>query len=252
MPASLSAIAIRLGFLAAGSAAALFAALALVTWPQPTPIERAAARIVMGDRYKPEDLERLVNPDELAEMPFVRATSLRAAAIIVLRQAEEAISEGRRTDIDRHVDALQRLLRRTLASGPTDSFLWLAAYWRETFSGGDEPVRLPMLAMSYRTGPREGWVAVRRSPWALGLYARLGPDLQESAVAEFVGLVQSRFSETVSILSGPGWSVRDVLVPRLAAVDEPQRKIFARALYQQGLDVDIPGINRPADRPWSR
>jgi hypothetical protein len=242
----------RLGLLVAGSAALVFATLVLVVSPQPVALERAAVRIVMGDRYKAEELDRFVGADELAFQPLVRAASLRSAAVVALRQAEESIANGQRTDIDRHMDALERGLRHALTIGPADTFLWLALFWRETFAGGFEPTRLSMLEMSYRTGPREGWVAVRRNAWTLGLYSRLGSDLQEAAAAEFIGLVASRFMETVSILTGPGWSVHDVLIPRLAMVDELQRKAFARALYQQGYDVQIPGIVRPDDRPWSR
>ena len=252
MAALVSAFVMRLGLLAAGSAALVFAALVFVVWPQSVTLERAAGRIVMGDRYRPEELDRLPGADELAVQPLVRASSLRSAAIVALRQTEETIANGLRTDIDRQIEMLRRSLQHALAVGPADPFLWLTLFWQESFIGGSESTRLSMLEMSYRTGPREGWVAVRRSPWTLGLYSRLRPDLQEIATTEFVGLVASRFNEAASILTGPGWSIRDILVPRLAKVDELQRKALARVLYQGGYDVQVPGVDRPDDRPWSR
>lgn len=244
---------IRVALMIVGAGSIAWAATILGSARQAPALERVAARIVQGDRYKAEDLDRVAPVmAEIAATPEPRFSSLRAAVIYELRQAETAVADGRRTDIDRHMDALRKVLPRALATGPSDSFLWLALFWRETFTGGSDPTRLPLLEMSYRTGPREGWVAVRRSPWTLALYSRLVPDLQEVAVAEFVGLVQSGFKEAASILTGPGWSLREVLIPRLATVDEPSRKVFAKSLYRGGYDVQVPGIDRPSERPWSR
>jgi hypothetical protein len=105
--------------------------------------------------------------------------------------------------------------------------------------------------MSYSLGPNEGWIAVRRNRLALALFAVLTPDLQNKAVLEFAHLVDSGFvPEAADILTGPGWPVRERLLSRLAHVDELYREQFAKAVYQLGYDVSVPGVKPFGFRPW--
>lgn len=244
---------LRIALILLGLSSLAWAGVVLLAWPQPAAVEQSAARIVRGDRYKPEDLDRLAPLlAGIEAAPWSRAASVRAAAIVELRRAESALTDGRREDIDRHLGTLERLIPRALDAAPSDAFLWLALFWRDNLALGVDPARLAVLDMSYRTGPNEGWVGVRRSPVSLALFRLMPPALRERAITEFAGLVQSRFAEMPDILGGPGWAARDALLPRLARVDEPQRRTFARALYRAGIDVNVPGIDRPDDRPWSR
>ncbi|MDQ2082041.1 hypothetical protein RA307_17775 [Xanthobacteraceae bacterium Astr-EGSB] len=242
---------VRLGVFVAGVGALLYAVLVLAVVPQPLALERASARIAMGDRYRAEELDRLSGlAADLAAAPLMRATSLRAAALVALRQAETATDDGRRADIDTHMDALARRVPAALAAAPADPFLWLALFWRDNVAEGFQETRLPLLAMSYATGPYEGWVGVKRSVVTLALWGRLTPALQAAAAEEFVGLVQSRFREMPEILTGPGWEARHVLLPRMADLDQRLRREFARTLNRAGVDVKVPGIERPSIRPW--
>jgi hypothetical protein len=220
----------------------------------PSVIERMATRIVRGDAYKAADLDRisLASLGSLEARYWPRARALRAATIIVLRRTEEAVYDARPTDIDAGMEALQRVLLRALSATPADSFLWLALFWRNNWADGFAPSNVGRLMMSYETGPNEGWIAQRRSPVALALYSQLNPKLRDAAATEFAGLVQSYFKQTVAILLGPGWAARDDLLPRLAAVGELQRNVFARELYHAGADVVVPGVTLPVGRPWSR
>ena len=245
---------LRFGLVAAGAGALLHAALVLVVLPKPTSLDHAAARIVMGDRYRPEELDRYAPVIAALELtPAVRATSLRSAVIVVLRQAETAIEDGRRADIDAHMDALGRLLPRALSGLPGDAFLWLALFWRDNLALGFDQARLPLLDMSYETGPNEGWLGVKRIVRSLALWEQLTPALKTAVAREFVGLVKARFFRAMpDIFTGPGWAARDALLPGLAQIDEPTRRAFARALNQRGVNVDVPGIEQPDARPWSR
>jgi hypothetical protein len=244
-----AAILARLGALCAGAGALVFAVLVLYVLAPPAGLERAAARIIAGDRYKAEDIDRLAAAIDPAA-PLVRAASLRAAAILALRRAEDAIAEGRRIDIDDSLAALARLAPAALCAAPADAFLWLASFWRHNVAEGFAEASLPRLAMSYATGPNEGWIGVKRSAATLAVWERLPPELRERAVGEFAGLVQSRFREMAEILIGPGWMARDVLLRRLAPITDSIRKAFARALYKFGADVDVPGVDKSRERPW--
>jgi hypothetical protein len=243
---------VRVALVTVGAATVAWATVMRMTGSGPA-LDRIAARIIGGEQYEAEELDQLGPAlDAVSAARWSRAASLRAAAIIELRQAETAIAAGRRDVIDDRMNALGRALHRALTVAPSDPFLWLVLFWQQTTVDGFDAKRLPLLAASYRLGPNEGWIGVRRSALALALFSRLPPDLAERVVAEFVGLVNSGFPEMAQILVGPGWGARDILLPRLAAADKVRRKAFSRAVYRHGYDVTVPGIDRPDDRPWSR
>jgi hypothetical protein len=99
--------------------------------------------------------------------------------------------------------------------------------------------------MSYQQGPKEGWVMQKRSRLALAIYRSLPPDLAERAVSEFAKLLQPQFTVTAAdIFVGPGWHVRDILLPRLASAPQSERQLFANLLYARNIDVTVPGIVR--------
>jgi hypothetical protein len=244
---------LRVGVVAAGTGAVLYATLFLALPPQAAALEHAAARIIMGDRYKAEELDLFSDRAAgIAVAPFARAASLRAAAIVMLRLTETAIEDGRRADIDARTDALAHIVNVSLSAAPFDAYLWLASFWRSNLVDGFREDRLRILAMSYTTGGKEGWVGIRRSRISLALWQHLTPTLQEAAAQEFVGLAKAGFREVVAIMLGPGWGVRDKLVPMLAEINEARRKAIARELYFAGASLEIPGIEPPDDRFWRR
>jgi hypothetical protein len=105
--------------------------------------------------------------------------------------------------------------------------------------------------MSYRLGPNEGWVALKRNGNAFSIYDLLPLDLREATLTEFVGLVKAGFErETVDILEGPAWNVRELLLARLTDVSERHRQRFANVLYRDRIDLSVPGITAPEPRPW--
>jgi hypothetical protein len=78
---------------------------------------------------------------------------------------------------------------------------------------------------------------------ALSVFEALPPDLAELAIREFADVVRSGlYNEAGVLLTGPGWRLRDVLLPRLEDLAEPNRRAFARLLYDRGFDVAVPGI----------
>ena len=93
------------------------------------------------------------------------ATTLRALAIVRLRLAEEAISDGDGTLIDQTLSTSETALRHSLSCSPTEPFLWFALFWTLL-----QQTNLKLLRMSYRLGPNEGWLSIRRSSLALAIY----------------------------------------------------------------------------------
>jgi hypothetical protein len=213
-------------------------------------IERVATHVVNGDPFKSEVLATLLPQVEAAERAErCRPVALHAAAIIRTRIAEQGLLDG--VDIDASLHSLSDSIHRSLACSPADPFLWFVLYWVETNRNGFQADYLRYLRLSYRLGPNESWIALKRNRYALAVFQRLPPDLAQMAITEFAKLLDTGFyAETVAIFTGPGWRERALLLPSLKDVAERHRQAFATALYKLGYDVDVPGIVRPDPRPW--
>ena len=209
-------------------------------------IERTANRIISGERYKTETL--------LGQMPIVEAAekmqrcyprAYQSAAIIRARIVEQGSAGEAGKSIN--TKELDESIRGSLSCSPSDPFLWLALYWVGVTYNGFDPGDLKYLRMSYQLGPNEGWIAVKRNFLAFANFERLPTDLADEVVNEFLRLLRSYqfFDEAADILVGPGWRVRDQVLPRLIELPERVRKIFAQVLQSKGHDVTIPGITFP-------
>ena len=211
-----------------------------------------ATHILAGEIYKPDTMDALTAAINQEQRAAGRGSYLNRVAVIRLRNAENAIKASGRDAIDETMASLRKAVDQSLANSPDDAFLWMVRFWTEDKTRGVTPAQLNLLRMSYRTGPREGWIAAKRSGLALAVFAQLPPDLAEQVVAEFAGLVSSSFyGEAADIIAGPGWPVRKRLLARLVDVKERDRRQFARVLYGRDVeDVVVPGIEPPPPRPF--
>ena len=151
---------------------------------QESTIKKIADRILVGDVYKYEILLKqasLVEPTQTPEL--CRPLTVRSAAVIRLRLAE--ISDNAalgpapvRTNLA--VDAI----RQSLACSPADPFFWLALYALEPSAP------LNYLTASYRLGPNEGWIALKRNPVAFANFDELPEDQRRIVVQEFLRIVE--------------------------------------------------------------
>lgn len=241
----------RIFTVALGIAGIAWGCLTIPTFLRSIALEDAAARIIQGQAFRRDALLSLAPALEAVEAePYCRAASLRNAAIIRLRIAETALSEADGRQIDKNLADLRSATVRSLQCSPTDAFLWLSLYWSEVTSTGFRPSHLEYLRMSYKLGPNEGWIMEKRNYLILALYSFLPADLREAGVAEFVKLLQPQFVVTaIRIFTGPGWPIRDLLLPRLASTPEAQRQTFSNILASRGFDVAVPGIVR-RERPY--
>jgi hypothetical protein len=235
-----------------GCAAVAWGATVFPMFWRQSSIQRMATQIISGARLKTEGvLELLPAVQALERSELCRPNALWNAAIIRLYVLEASLATAERAAIDEQENALDGTIRRSLACVPADPFLWLALFSLESAQNGIRPKYLEYLRRSYRLGPNEGWIALRRNPSMLAIFEELPPDVADRAVTEFVGLVESGFyDEAVAILIGPGWKLRDLLVARLKDVGERHRQSFAKRLYAQDQDITVPGVERPESRPW--
>jgi len=236
-----------------GCAALAWGASVLPGFWRQASMERTAARIVAGDPFKPGVLVDLAPVLEATEKSaYCRPSALRSAAIVRLRLAEQAVASGDRQLVDAQMTSAHDSIRNALSCSPADPFLWLALFGVESTQRGFSAEQLEYIRMSYRLGPHEGWVALRRNHISFALFEQLPSNLAEAAIGEFVALLEAGlYRQAVEIFTGPAWPVRDLILPRLKDVAQRDRRRFADALHGRGYDVAVPGVDRSAQpRPW--
>jgi hypothetical protein len=243
----------RIALIMLGCIAVMWGSAVLPAFWRQSPLERISEHIIAGETYKSDALLGLIPNAELAEGAIhCRPAAVRSAAIIRTRFAEDALSSGQedalssgqQDPIDKQLNLLRTAIRNSLSCVPTDAFLWLVLFWVDSTAGGLEDQSLEYLRMSYRLGPNEGWIALKRNRMAFTIYERLPPDLAESAIVEFIGLLEmGLYQEAVDILTGPAWDLRELLLTRLTDAPFRHRLDFAKFLSDGGYDVQVPGLN---------
>ena len=213
-----------------------------VFW-QDSSIERIATQIIAGDTFKVETLAQQLPITASIKSASCRPAALRSAAIIELRMMEIAGSANNRQKLDHQYKSLVDVIRRSLSCAPADPFLWLALYSVEMSENRFRPDLLKYLQLSYRLGPREGWIALKRNPLAFAAFQQLSPDLRQAAVNEFAAMLRdTQFSDQAAeILIGPAWPERELILSNLTRLSETDRRRFADALYTRGY-ANLPGI----------
>lgn len=224
-----------------------------VFWQQSS-TGRIASRIVAGEAFKRETLNKQLPILDAAENShFCLPSAARNAAIIRLRNVEDLISSGIKSHLDEQLISLRNSIRTSLSCSPADPFLWLIYYWVQSTQYDRASEQLKYLRMSYRLGPNEGWIALKRNRVAFAIFERLPADLAKYAINEFVGLLEtSLYEQAAEIFTGPAWRVRNIILPHLRLIDDERRELFAKAVRRRGFDVDLPRIDRPERRPWQR
>ncbi len=208
-------------------------------------------KIVAGEPFKAGTLEEYIEGAKSeAGNGFCQPVTLRTLAIVRLRLAEKAISDGDGALIEQTQSAAETALRRSLSCTPSDPFLWFALFWMENNARGLQQDNFKLLRLSYRVGPNEGWVSIRRNRLAIALYPSLPDDLKQAATDEFAQLVKSDLiTEAADILAGPGGPVRSTLLARLQGIDEKKLRLLSTLLAERGFDNAFPALDASSRLP---
>jgi hypothetical protein len=223
-----------------------------VFWRDAT-LDLTADRILDGEQFNSEILQNLLTNTDLAEGTWARPETLRGAAIVRLRLAEQLSKADESKSAGPIFDQLgvAASVQRSLATAPADPFLWLVLFRLQRMKDERSKADCAYLRMSYLVGPHEGWVAVKRNYIALAMFPELPQDVAEMAMTEFKDLVTSAYYDAaVKILVGPGWPIRDMLLRRLEDAPDEARRGFARSADREGYDIAVPGVERADPRPW--
>jgi len=204
---------------------------------QESTIKKIADRILVGDVYKYEILLKqasLVDPAQRPEL--CRPLTVRSWAVIRLRLAE--ISDNAVGPAPVRTNLAVDAIRQSLACSPADPFFWLALYALEPSAP------LNYLTASYRLGPNEGWIALKRNPVAFANFDELPDDLRRIVVREFVRIVEmDTIDDAAKIFVGPAWDQRELILSQMDQVPLRQRQRFQAALTSAGYDVLVPGTS---------
>jgi hypothetical protein len=227
-----------------GLAGIFWSSAALPSFRRTAPAREVSARIIVDDRFKPGVLaEMLVRLESAPQEVIVQPEFSYAKALITLRTAEEAMQRKSPEEADREVNAAEDRLRATLATNPTDSFLWLMLYSLATTRRGFDTGNFSYLEQSYARGSNEGWVALRRNSVVLAIFPLLSGAMQRSAISEFAALVDCGFiDDAAASLTRAGSALQERLLKSLERVDIGPREALARKLSSDGVKVSVPGV----------
>ncbi|WP_407121659.1 hypothetical protein [Bradyrhizobium sp. STM 3561] len=202
--------------------------------------------------FKRGVLSEILTQMEIEPQWVQRAGFARATALVCVRVAEEAPQRKSSLETDREFEHAEAKVRLALSQNPADSFLWLNLYSVHNARYGLGSQSLSYLAQSYVTGPREGWIAVRRNRLGLAVLAMLSAKTQGTAINEFASMVSAGLiEEAASNLTSVGWSHRARLLASLRDTDIVARYSLSKALYREGINVAIPGVDAD-QRQWFR
>jgi hypothetical protein len=247
-----SLVAFRLVVLALGLTAVCWGGYAMSqTWADSS-LARPARFALMGAPFRNERLLQFLPALAAAEQAQpCRPEARHAAAVLRVLVAEQAFRGADTAGVDVRLAEAESAIRAALACSPADPFLWFALFWMENVINGLSADHIGYLRMSYVLGPNEGWIDLKRSWYAFVVFPQLPPDVARMVLDEFVTLLKNDFyKQAGEILTGPAWVVRDQVLARVAGLGEHRREAFAKQLYAQGYDVDVPGIPSPELRPW--
>jgi hypothetical protein len=243
---------VRIATAVCGGIALAWGAWTLPIFWRSAPLAQTAASVINHIPYQTEKLQALLPAiDGFEQEAGCEPHALHDSAVIRLRLMEDAYRPEQTAELDGRLNAVDKAIQRSLGCAPADPFLWLVLYSVKSAKGGFRSEYLNYISMSYRLGPREGWIAVQRNRLVMAIFPLLPADIAEMALSEFADLVQNRlYDGAVDTLLGPGWAIRGRLIERLGGVDERERSEFSRRIYERGVNLPVPGVGAPGQRPW--
>ena len=244
-PARWFATVARIATVSLGLGAVAWGGLVAPTAWRQLPMAPMAVKILGGEPFGPGVLDNFVTGAKPQAWEVVcQPVTLRTMAVIRLRFAELAIADGNGASIRQTQSTLDAALRRALSCTPTDPLLWFAMFWLQNNVRGLQQDNFRSLRMSYRLGPNEGWLSLRRIRFAVAIYPGLPADLKQQATDEFVQLVKSGFiTDAADILAGPGTAVRDMLLSSLRGIDSRKLRFLSVLLAGKGVDDAFPELD---------
>lgn len=232
-----------------GLGAVTWGGFVLPLFGQQTTINRVANELLKGQDFKLQTLTAETQKVSAQQSVVCSPTELRSAVVLGRAILSDAIASNQ-ASVDSNYSSLVNSARRAISCSPGDPFVWLTLFGLDEARNGLTPRNERFLRLSYALGRNEGWIAYWRVQLALAQFKRLPTDLSNDVLDDFVKLVDTQvlYEETAEIFAKAPPEARRQIGDYLKNSQTNPRQIFARVLYDKGLE--IPGITRPPERPW--
>jgi hypothetical protein len=238
-----------------GAGAIAWGGFVLPHFWQQAPVNAVASGLVQGQAFKTQMLLDEARQIETSDSSsFCDPTKLHNAIVLRLAIPDSAIAAAHQTAVDSANTSFNNLTRRALACAPVDSFGWLTLFYLDARKSGLTPENANYLRLSYALGPNEGWIALWRVRLALALFERLPGNLSNDAIDEFIKLVDTGrlYPETAEIFASSTPAAQSRIVDKLKTTNSIPRQVFARVLYERGVDLKSLNFEVPDLRPWQK
>ncbi len=163
----------------------------------------------------------------------------------------KCVSDIRRAELSgadpAYTAAIQNCLEvvdRALRAAPARPDLWLERARLLLMLDGSQDDVFRALRNSYRTGQREGWVAVKRIPIAIRLWANLPEDLRASLREDVrLAMTKTALIDSVATVYINDFSVRTQLIDLLQETDELAQQRFLEEVTKlrraSGVGIEV-------------
>jgi hypothetical protein len=240
-----------------GALGIIWGVLLLPRFWQATSLNHMAAEFVQGHVFTQKAMAQVaLQAEPELSSPLCNPPELHNAVVLHLAMLNDGLARKNQSLVEQSYDALYELGGKALACVPSDGFTWLTLFWIDAEKRGLRPENLAYLHLSYEVSPNEGWISLWRNRLAMTMFDRLPPELANKALDEFVILLDTgqSYDQMASIFESAPADVRRRIVQQLRAASPLTRQIFARVLYDRGLDVTIPDTAMPGlksrERSW--
>lgn len=216
-------------------------------------LSQAARYILLDETYPTAYLAALAaGVDEMAATASCHSEQLQSLLVVRLKLAETTLFGADYSLFQPRMNAIAKTSSALLECVPQNSLAWLSLYWSTIHAEGISDRVLGYLANSYRAGPREAWIAIRRNPLAVSVIHRLEPHVQEAVLREWTELVQGALFDSAALaLRRADLNTRERLLDRgKDAVKPVNWRLFARRLDRLDIDIALPNIEENRLRPW--
>lgn len=205
---------------------------------------RVGARIASGESFRPQALQQILDaPSQRFAGSDCYASDLRGRMMIAARLAELALDGGQMQEVGPRLEVARDSAQRSLACDPYDPQGWLTLYWASGHLDGFGDEVYGLMAMSYLTGPLEGWVAFRRNPQAIAVLGALPEPAQAAALREWRRLVADWLHLPAAIaLERAAPDARLRLLEERARIPSASWIGFARFLERRGSPIVLPDV----------
>jgi hypothetical protein len=229
-------------FLVLGTLGLAWSVLTLPTFWSEFPIRQLSEHIVRGETF-PLDTLRNASRDfsHGIHLTACSAVAAHGSAVVELATLDRSFATPAAASVDGQLEASRKSIVSGLTCLPSDAFLWFELYRVESLQSGFRTEYLPHLAMSYRVGANEGWIAILRNKAAFAIFPALTDDLKSRVLDEFCLLLRTElYPQAIDIFLGAAEPYRDRIIARMDSVPLQNRQAFADLLGRIGVDAHIP------------